>query len=850
MYAMIRDYSTNDREPYGSRIGMITARLNQIDQQLGTIQRRYDRVAAEVDRQDVSSAQTIVGAPFLWVNSYRAWRELKSIRTDLAGLEEAFKVVKESLRQLNSLAWEVALQVRRLQEDEEQLKGLIEGMSDRKVHGKSFETAISQEKKLRSALRRIPEYFFTAGQAELLQQADKETVSNIVDILTSVQPDLEKQFQQVREWDNLYLDTTNKVNAANQLLGELETLLDVMPQGLDLQPVKTRMKPMTEISKTLFATMSRLEVESLPEVAGEAERLSLAAKGMLETLRQARRHEGALERVTAELNAGLKTLSAQFASLAKNPVHPINWNLSREGVADLSRQIASLEPPEEGRELESVGADLTRANALLARQKELALHCQEAAGQHEELLQLLETAELKEGLTWSQGALDFASKVAVYDPENWPRPDAPGSLGRDLRELSERHQRVVAQDSSRPVLETELKTQLDNTRALCEQYKALHIRVDKVQTRYNEILEAEKLGRNRLQDARLALGHIDLLVRGIDFLNTAAGQEVDRLRKELEGISADLSQRQKGLVEAKAKAVSDLVTRLEGAANGWIDRLNADIEQKKKAIASILETLAEIGNLEERAVSQASELLRQDAQASGAYRLKQKSAFQLQDLVGGFKPRADYWQACVAVIRELGDLEKQVVDAYQNAAKNYQDMKDQLALAAQFAPEQRHWPPTSLTLGGELQEFNRIETQWETLETQPGRAIWVVRQLGDIAGKCQVVAERAKQIVQRASQERERVENLEDELEGLFRQWQEQGQLNPGAANQIRKLKQQTEGELDGLQRDYIQGRYSYQDVIHALSTIYRNLQGAQIRLEDGQILSLDGESRLSRWRT
>lgn len=849
LYAMIRDYSPRDREPYGSRVGMIAARLNQIDQQLGTLRRRYETLADEVDRQQVNSAQAIVGAPFLWAAWLRARREVLSIQTELEGLSEAFQVVKESLRQLNNLPWEAALQARRLKDEESQLMEMIDGMSQRSLHGKAFDTAVRQEKSLRTALSKIPEYFFTAEQGELLKKADKETVIGVFEILTSVQPDLEKQFEQVREWDSRYLDTTTRVNQARQLLGELKSVLESMPPGLDLRPVRARLKPLEEISTNLFSTLARLEVESLPAVSTEAERVGQAAKEMLDSLRQARRHEAALTRVMDELNSGQKDLSARFTALARSPVHPVQWNLSREGLADLSRQIAALEAPENGRELESVGANLNRANALAARQKELARHLEQAAGQHAELLQLLDSPEIKDAAAWSQTALDFASKVTAYDPENWPRADSAASLARDLREVIERRQRIVPPDPSSPILETELKNKLEEVRALQEQTAALRSRLEKIRLRFTEIQAVEKSARDRLQEGRMALSQIDLLVRGIDILNSSAGPEVDRLRGELEGLSTDLGQRSKGLVEAKAKAVNELAARLETAANGWIDRLNADIAQKKRAIASALGTLDEIASLEERAITHGRELLAQDAQTTTSGRGRQKSAFRLEELVGAMKPRADYWQACLASIRELGDLENQVVEAFQSAAQRYQEMKEQMALASQYAPEKRSWPPTSLSLSTEAQEFSRIESLWEALETQSGRAIWVVRLLGDIAGKCQVLAERCRQIAQRAAQEQERVENLEDELDGLFRQWQEQAQLYPEAAGQIRKLKAQTEGEVTGLQRSYVQGQISYHDVLQGLSKIYRNLQSARIPLNDGQFLSLEGESGLGGWR-
>jgi chromosome segregation ATPase len=205
------------------------------------------------------------------------------------------------------------------------------------------------------------------------------------------------------------------------------------------------------------------------------------------------------------------------------------------------------------------------------------------------------------------------------------------------------------------------------------------------------------------------------------------------------------------------------------------------------------------------------------------------------------KPRSDTWQGCVAVERALEDIEKPLVETYQNTVEQYETTKAQLASAAKWLSGRRSWPPTSVSVEAEIKEFSNIETQWQELESQPNRAIAVVRRLSELSTKLQSLAERAGQKAARAEQEQSRIQDLEGELAELTRRWQALGQEYPEAVGEIRGLNAQIGREVEGLKRQYRQGSIAYSQILQSLNLLCQNVQNEQINLSNGQTLRLDG---------
>jgi hypothetical protein len=299
--------------------------------------------------------------------------------------------------------------------------------------------------------------------------------------------------------------------------------------------------------------------------------------------------------------------------------------------------------------------------------------------------------------------------------------------------------------------------------------------------------------------------------------------------------------------------------KVEQVLNTWLDQLNQEIENRKKELAGRLEALKEMANLDERAVHQAGELLSQDLAVTAVPRSKQKALYPLGEIIGALKARSDYWQRVTANEREVDELEKQIADTHSRALEQYRQTRDLLDAGMQQIPEKHGWPPTSLNLQNERIEFDNIELDWQKMEQQPGRALWVVSQLSDFYSRCQMVAERVRQLTIRAQQEQNRVNELLGDLEEVSRLWQAQVQFFPAASNEIHRLLGNMSNQVDNTKRLWLQGSSSrpgsmtYSEVVQQLSSVVRDTQNYRLMLEDAdgrtQEIGIYGAIRANRWR-
>ena len=643
-----------------------------------------------------------------------------------------------------------------------------------------------------------------------------------------------------------------------QEVAALQGFFDEMPSSLVLDEQVAQLQPLEDSAKMVAASLAGLDVEKLPEAGQLADQARNDARSLAIQLKQSQRELVSLEKVLHDLGDRQGLLSAQITALGKSPTYPLIWNVTRAQFTELRKRGQSLGSPHDARSPAQVTQTLATAHDLLAESRQMAAAVQEKTRQHAELLNLVGGAELKNGAAWCSEGLQITAQAAQFDPANWPATDGVGDLLPALLSLQSRFQALGSQDLSGPLQETELAPRLEQARKLSEDTRKLRERLGRVRVRLDELLDQENSARENLQDARNLLTQIGSLLNSNPGLKEIAGAEHERLRTLLESTHASLAQRRKGLLSEKTTQVSAQIAQVEQAANGWLARLNQEIEADKKDLAERLQTLSEIAILEEKAVQQTQELLAQDTHTSSPARQRMIPAHKIPELLGQLKPRSDTWQRYTASNRELADLERQLVDVHQAAVERYKGVRDLLKTNETLIPSRRAWPPTSQSLAGERTEFDRLELEWERMEKQPGRATWVVRQLSDFAYRSQMIGERVRQMAQRAEQEQRRVSELQGQLEQANRQWQELGQRYPAASGEIRRLLGQSDAQFNHIRRGWLgggnqTGDITYDDIIRSMEALISDLYQTQITLtnEQGgsQVIGLAAPARAPRWR-
>lgn len=838
---LVKGHSIDDPEPYGSRMAALQTHLDEISDRIAAMEQQLVSINERMRTLAANQWQATVGGPYFW---YVLRKDVAQLWKDLASSRDLLATAEKSGQAITGLGWEVAIQLRQARETHQQVEKLLDHLQDRKMHGDAMERVMRQERQAREAFDQVPRYFYAAEEAVVIERADKDSIAQAHAVLDETRPLLDQLLTQLQTWEKQYGEAVNRVTRMRQLLGSLEQSLDEMPSGLDLTPHRTRFDQMRIISQNLHATLSRMEVESMGSVAEEANRLHQAAQEMGGELKQTRQKFTALEQVLPELSDGLKQIAAQIAELGNHPTHPVVWDQSSGQLNHLRRQAAAIGPGNKSHTLEMVEQDLAAAKQLNARQKELARHSQQVVRQHGELLVLLTRPELSQGMDWYRDAVNISEQLAGYDPENWPQADRLATLPEELHALAEGLQLLVFTSLPRPISESELSQHLENTRQLAEFAERLRGRLDNIHKRLQEIQQTEKVAREQLERAQFVLGQIGHLIRSNAFLTEVATQELNRLQSHVRQLSSELEQCQRGTVDKKARSVNTLVAKIEEAGNNWLDRLTKDLQLQRKTMGEQLTNLERIASLDEPAVVNARHLIAQ-GQAYGTGGHGQKSRFRLDEILAELKSRSDYWQSCLATIRAIEDVERPVLEMYQALNEYREFAKGQLDDLDEWMRSTRGWPPTSISLSSERQEFNRLEEQWEALKRQPARALALAQQLGSLSIKYQSAAERASQIAERASRELEQVEKLERELDELSQLWQGQWNTyreNPLATEDIRRLLKEIDGDREQLRRQYRQGAKNYGQVLQDLQALHRRARTAQVSIDDNHVIDVNGQ--------
>jgi DNA repair exonuclease SbcCD ATPase subunit len=832
----VQAYAVDLQEPFVSRLAGLQAVLDEINQHANMLSRRRVELKQQANNLSLNRWETMLGAPYLWYflrkNAARLGREIEAARGEL---EKADRLEQE----LQHIGWEVASQARQARRKQQQAHKTLERLRQRQLQGDAFEAALRQVQQAQATLAQLPAYFYDGSQETVISQAGREEISRAYQALETLDPELEHLLAQAQSWEQGCDEAHDAVDVLRRVLADLEQLLSNLPQSIETADYRQRLEQMGQIAQNLHATLSRLEVESLSAVIGEATRLSQFGQEMSHELRRARRELASLEGVIDELSQGFKDLSLRMAALGAKSIHPIAWRETMDALSALNRQANALRAARHPRTPQQIIQDMETAASLRARQKELARACETVELAHIELLQLLSEAELSQFETWLSQAWQVSRQAQAYPAENWSRQDAIASLADELNQLNEAAARLALANPAEPIPEDQIAQRLQDARLLTENFQRMKRRVVNIQARLQDLQEREKSALQALEGAHSALVQIGFIVRSNDFLTSAALQEQERLSKEMQELIADLAQRQRGSVEKKARRAAALVERAEQAVNDWLNRLSRDAQELAQELATTLRELDQIAALDEKPIAEARRLLESSLRFASAAKTRRS----LDELIPELKQRSDHWQACTAALKALGDF-KPLIETYKEA--QYQRDKTRRALneAMGGLRQKRAWPPTAVTLEQERQELEAIEQQWQALKEGPARAIARVAQLSNLGARYQALGERIVQAGERAAREQAEAEEIEaqvNEASQMWRNLQDEYRSYPQAAQEIQELLDATHRELAQIRRNYSQGNADYTQTLQALKSLLKQIRFYQVALDEESALDASG---------
>ena len=840
----VRAYSLGDPEPYGSLAARLAEHLELIDVQTNRLEQRLVRLQEGAHALTSNRWRTTMGAPFLWPPLRRG---ISQVQNELGAAWQTLDRASEFESQLSEVSWEVAQRTSQADQLYQDVIQLLEGLRARNLQGEVIEAALRRAGENKAALDGIAAHFLTSEKAAVLEQADVEGTAHAHQVLVEALPELEQIQEQAMSWDLRLGQASEGVAAMRQALNEAGRTLENLPQNLDVASFENQFEGLEIVACSLESTASRLEVDNLDSVAQEAERICQIAQEAGAQLKRARREFSALESVLEELAQGVEALPLRLARLRAKSIYPVEWTESFGRLADLNRGINDLGLRQQTRTPEQVGEDLEAASRLRAELKALSQQTEQVEESHARLLSLLDSLEFKQMNAWLPQAEELIAQARVYGPENWPGKISLDGLAEGVATLGRDVQRTAPSERSTPIPEDDVVPRLDEALHLSDAYRELKKTADEIQGRLAEVQANEGQAQEALETARNTLHQVIFIIRSNDFLTETAESEANHFQDEVQAQLEELSQRERGSVDKKGKKAADLVVRIEGSANRWLDRLDQEIQANAEEISAILASLDSILVLDEPAVAHARRTL---GDGSGAGRSRGKSSFLLGELVPQFKGRSDVWQGCAASLHALKDVEDPVFESYESAYNARQAATELLADATTQLRQLRGWPPTSISFESQQQELSQLDSQWRALKDKPARALSLVQGLGSLSTRYQALAGKINQGLERASRETDEISRLEAQIEEVARDWQQRiydlGD-SPQAVGEIDDLLASVDRQLDQIQRQAKKGARGYDQVVQDLNELYRRARYFKAEIDENRSIDVEGRIKTRR---
>jgi predicted nucleic acid-binding Zn-ribbon protein len=164
------------------------------------LQQRYGDLREMVHRRTLNRVQMLIGAPFYWYEWSHIRKELRALKQEIRSINAAFNVSQTKLEAISRRGWNIAGEARQVVGQEKLARQLLEQFRERRVHGEAFETAQRQHAALRASLEKIPKYFLSGDEAAVLEQADKESIADVYEILEETRSGVASLVEQVQAW--------------------------------------------------------------------------------------------------------------------------------------------------------------------------------------------------------------------------------------------------------------------------------------------------------------------------------------------------------------------------------------------------------------------------------------------------------------------------------------------------------------------------------------------------------------------------------------------------------------------------------------------------------------------------
>jgi chromosome segregation ATPase len=726
----------------------------------------------------------------------------------------------------------------------EQVREEFNVLHAKNMGGEALDAAVRECEAYQAQIGSLPVYFLAGDKGAVIQASDKSAVIQAYSAALDTETGLDSLSNQTRGWDESHSQLQEKVDQMDTAVDELEGIIRDMPAGLVLSQERAQFEGSKVVSQNLYAAAARLSVEDIESLGKEVDHITRTSKDMGMILAQARYEFNQLSDELGAVTASLDSTSRKMASLGTSSIYPVAWGKSAAAVNGMKSRLAEMGGIDNPRTARQVTVDLKQCLKLKQGLEGLSAHVDQIELDHIELENIFSAPEFQDIDGWLSEAHQLVSWIQVYAPDNWARTDAAADLPADLMSVEKELIRLAPDSVPQPALETELGGVLTDSRALNAVFTEMRARLSRMIARLADIQAVEKTASDLLESGFTTLNQIKYLIRSNTYLSGTATQECERLLSELEKLRLELETREKESVERKAGRIETAISKIEKSAIGWSEGLNNQIKQEVSNITTSLKTLDGIAYLDENAIGDARQLLLSRDALDATQDKGAEGEMQLEDLPNQLKKRNDIWQTATAARSALSDVEKPVLESYQEAAANREAVTRLFKDSARLIKSAQKWPPTSVSFEHSRQEFKAVEAQWKSLKKEELRAIALVAQLGNLSIRYQRLAVDLDRSTERAKQELSRIKKLENDLGELTKAWSNHRKTyreNERASAGIRELLNDAKVELTRIKQDFKDMDTDYDQAAQELASLVSRIRTALVRIDDENMLDIDG---------
>ncbi len=644
-----KSFSARDPEPYQSLAKQFYELLSAFKHRLSQQERSYVEINERLTRLKHQLIRKSLGAFTSWPPLNR---ELRVLSSELQQLNNSLGEVQAVLKIIHQLPWEISQQIRELGIKLSSVIEQFEDLNQRGLYGDTFEAALQLGQETQKAILNSPAEFLDGSEETVLQNASKETTIQVFDEIQTCTPRVNELLSKAEKWESQQSLAVSLLNAMNNIIQNLEEVLALSPPNLEVSTERDSWRKMKEVSQNLLATAARLEVESIPLVIQETDRLLAAAKDVSKEVSHAQREFSALTNLLTENVDETRVLENDISALENQHICPISWDNGKNSLNEFMREIGALGEVQTPRRPAQVTAHLATSSRIRSGLIELKRQLRQIEQERASLLAFLDDPVIKQIPELVQNGRSLIAETARYSQANWTEDENPLNLEKRIDHLNSEFNRLVQREQSISLTETDLTERLESCNRLLSQVKPISDQIKKIRQSWETLKSAEMQSIERIDTLIRSLTQLQMIVKSNPFLDGIASMDIDRLQKTSHGLKGRFSQPEQGRLETKIGEAANLLTSFDGRIVQWLDELNQELIHLHEDLDKTVRALDEIGSLDDPPINHARRLL--NSQNVDKISLRDsRMPVNLDDLVLALRERSSVWQECLIAKKSL-----------------------------------------------------------------------------------------------------------------------------------------------------------------------------------------------------